>query len=80
MSDKAYRQELGTRQQEMLLVLDELHDDLGSWNNRDILAAQRAVVLIESLIVLARYVYQNRYGITVTSHGWPLVVCITSVT
>lgn len=60
MNDKAYEQELDTLQQEMLLVLDELHDDLGSWNNRDILAAQRALqVLIESLIGLARYVYQT---------------------
>ena len=42
MNDKAYEQELDTLQQEMLLVLNELHDDLGSWNNRDILAAQRA--------------------------------------
>ena len=67
MNDKAYEQELNTLQQEMLLVLDELHNDLGSWNNRDILAAQRALqVLIESLIGLARYVYQNRYGITVS--------------
>ena len=67
MNDKAYEQELHTLQQAMLLVLDELHDDLGSWNNRDILAAQRALqVLIESLIGLARYVYQNRYGITVS--------------
>lgn len=67
MIDKAYEQELDTLQQEMLLVLDELHDDLGSWNNRDVLAAQRALqVLVESLIGLARYVYQNRYGITVS--------------
>ena len=67
MNDKAYEQELDTLQQEMLLVLDELHDDLGSPNNRDILAAQRALqVLIKSLIGLARYVYQNRYGITMS--------------
>lgn len=67
MNDKAYEQELDTLQQEMLLVLDELHNDLGSWNKRDILAAQRALqVLIESLIGLARYVYQNRYGISVS--------------
>ena len=32
MNDKAYEQELDTLQQEMLLVLDELHNDLGSWN------------------------------------------------
>ena len=67
MKDRAYEQGLDTLQQEMLLVLDELHNDLGSWNKRDILAAQRALqVLIESLIGLARYVYQNRYGITVS--------------
>ena len=29
MNDKAYEQELDTLQQEMLLVLDELHNDLG---------------------------------------------------
>ena len=67
MNDKAYEQEIDALQQEMLLVLDDLHNDLGSWNNRDVLAAQRALqILIESLIGLARYVYQNRYGITVS--------------
>ena len=72
MNDKAYEQGLDTLQQEMLLVLDELHNDLRSWNNRDILVAQRALqVLIESLIGLARYVYQNRYGITVTDTPRP---------
>ena len=67
MSDKAYEQELDTLQQEMLLVLDELHNDLGHWNKRDLLAAQRALqILIESLVGLSRYTYQHRYGITVS--------------
>ena len=61
MNDKAYEQELDTLQQEMLLVLDELHDDLGSWNNRDILAAQRA------LPMFSRKASPSRAGIQATS-------------
>ena len=61
-----YEQTIDGVQQEMLLVLDDLHADLGTWKNRDILAAQRALqVLIESLIGLSRYVYQQKYGISV---------------
>ncbi|MRI33515.1 hypothetical protein EOPP23_11010 [Endozoicomonas sp. OPT23] len=66
MRDKAYEQEIELTQQEMILVLDELHDDLGSWKARDILAAQRALqVLIESMIGLSRYVYLISFGVKV---------------
>ncbi|WP_422133875.1 type VII toxin-antitoxin system HepT family RNase toxin [Endozoicomonas sp. ALD040] len=67
MNDKAYEQEIENVQQEMILILDELHDDLGSWRARDMLAAQRALqILIESLIGLSRYVYQEKFGVKVT--------------
>ncbi len=67
MRDKAYEQEIDNIQQEMLLILDDLHNDLGTWKARDILAVQRALqIIIESLIGLSRYVYQQKYGISVS--------------
>lgn len=67
MKDKAYEQEIENVQQEMILILDELYDDLGSWRARDILAAQRALqILIESLVGLSRYVYQEKFGTNVS--------------
>lgn len=67
MKDSAYEQEIEQTQQEMTLILDGLHDDLGDWKARDVLAVQRALqVLIESLIGLSRYVYKEKFNITVT--------------
>jgi uncharacterized protein YutE (UPF0331/DUF86 family) len=67
MRDKAYEQEIAATQQEMIFILDELHHDLGSWKARDVLAAQRALqVLVESLVGLSRYVYQEKFNTTVS--------------
>lgn len=67
MRDKAYEQEINNVQQEMLLMLDDLHNDIHQWNGRDLLAAQRALqIIIESLIGLARYTYQQKYNINVS--------------
>ncbi|AMO56389.1 hypothetical protein [Endozoicomonas montiporae] len=67
MRDKAYEQEVRNIQQEMLLMLDELHNDIAHWNGRDLLAAQRALqIIIESLIGLSRYTYQQKYNINVS--------------
>lgn len=67
MRDKAYEQEIENIQQEMALILEELHDDIGRWKARDILAAQRALqILIESLVGVARYTYQEKYGTKVS--------------
>lgn len=67
MRDNAYEQEIESVQQEMTLILDDLHDDLGDWKARDLLAAQRALqVLIESLVGLSRYVYQEQFNLTVS--------------
>ena len=67
MRDKAYEQEIDRVQQEMLLMLDDLHTDIDHWNGRDLLAAQRALqIIIESLIGLSRYIYQQKHNITVS--------------
>ena len=67
MRDKAYEQEIQNVQQEMLLMLEDLHNDLDEWNGRDLLASQRALqILIESLIGLSRYIYQQRHQINVS--------------
>ncbi len=67
MRDKAYEQEIENIQQEMMLILEELHDDLGTWKARDVLAAQRALqILIESLVGISRYVYQEKFGAKVS--------------
>ncbi|MET4694708.1 type VII toxin-antitoxin system HepT family RNase toxin [Endozoicomonas lisbonensis] len=67
MRDKAYEQEVDRVQQEMLLMLDDLHTDIDHWNGRDLLAAQRALqIIIESLIGLSRYTYQQKYNISVS--------------
>ncbi|MGI9276745.1 MAG: type VII toxin-antitoxin system HepT family RNase toxin [Endozoicomonas sp.] len=67
MRDKAYELEIDNLQQEMLLILDDLNADLNQWNARDLLAAQRALqIIIESLIGLSRYAYQQKYNINVS--------------
>ena len=67
MRDNAYEQEIARVQQEMIFILDELRDDIGQWRARDVLAAQRGLqVLIESLIGLSRYIYQQQCSVTVS--------------
>ena len=67
MRDKAYEQQIDTLQQEMMVTLDDLKSDLGHWKVRDMLAAQRALqIIIESLVGFSRYVYLQKYGISVS--------------
>ncbi|MCG8476165.1 MAG: DUF86 domain-containing protein [Cytophagales bacterium] len=67
MRDKAYEQQVNDIQQQMMCELEELKEDIGSWKTRDLLAAQRALqVVIESLVGVSRYVYLQRYGISVS--------------
>lgn len=67
MRDNAYEQEIENVQQETILILEELHDDLGRWRARDVLAAQRALqILIESMVGISRYVYQKKFGAKVS--------------
>ena len=62
--DPLYEGEIRKHRQKMLRVLAE-YSTQKQWNEKDLLAIQHALqVLIESLIGLARYTANLRYGVT----------------
>ena len=68
MRDIAYEQALLRHQRKMLRILDEYsHENTDTWTERDFLAIQRALqIYIESFIGMARYVVQQKYGLSVS--------------
>lgn len=68
MRDIAYEQALIRHQRKMLRILDEYsRENPEDWRERDFLAIQRALqVYIESFIGMARYLAQQKYGLSVS--------------